>query len=259
MRNLSNILKNLPRYFRIYQADARLALKLAATGRIHQFQEIRALRAFLREFQVDCVFDVGANRGQYATMLRRDVRFNGTIISFEPASETFAALARAMHRDRNWFAYNIALSDSEGTASFHVTASDQCSSLNTPSEDIPDIMSDASKVIGTIEVNLNKLDNLFYDLQKEHAWKRPYLKLDTQGHDLQVIKGAKECLNSFLGIQTELAVKMIYEGATDYRDMIAYLENAGFVPNSFFANNRGHFPLLLELDGIFINIQLVQD
>ena len=41
--------------------------------------------------------------------------------------------------------------------------------------------------------------------------------------------------------------------------MVATLETAGFVPNALFANNKGHFPLLVEMDGIFVRADLVAD
>ena len=41
--------------------------------------------------------------------------------------------------------------------------------------------------------------------------------------------------------------------------MIGYLEGKGFVPNAFFANNKGHFPLLVEMDGIFIRSDLAAE
>ena len=62
-----------------------------------------------------------------------------------------------------------------------------------------------------------------------------------------------------IGLQSELAVRPQYEGAADYRAMIGYLEGKGFVPNAFFANNKGHFPLLVEMDGIFIRSDLAAE
>ena len=74
--------------------DRALAVRLALAGRVHQYPEIQALRRFLSAFAVDCVFDVGANRGQYATMLRKDAGFDGTILSFEPNPDILAEVAK---------------------------------------------------------------------------------------------------------------------------------------------------------------------
>lgn len=257
MPDFKKISTNLPHYGGIYLRELSLAARLALKGRVHQYQEVRALRAFLKSFEVDCVFDVGANHGQYARMLRQDVGYKGLILSFEPAPQVFQSLKRRTDKDRNWQAFHIALSDSEGTAPFHIMAGDQCSSLNEPARDMPEPFSEINRVVETVDVPLRQLDGLFNKFAAQFGFKRPYLKLDTQGHDRQVTMGASKCLSSFLGVQTELAVKMLYEHATDYRQMISDLEAAGFVPNAFFANNRGHFPLLYELDGIFINTKLL--
>ncbi|KUO49473.1 MAG: FkbM family methyltransferase [Sphingomonadales bacterium BRH_c3] len=259
MSDVEKILKNLPYYGGIYIRELALAARLALKGRVHQYQEVRALRAFLKTFEVDCVFDVGANHGQYARMLRRDVGYKGLILSFEPAPQVFQPLMKGTEHDRDWYAFHMALSDSDGTAPFHIMAGDQCSSLNAPALEMPEPFSEINRVVETVDVQLRRLDGLFNEFADQFGFKRPYLKLDTQGHDRQVTMGAGKCLHRFLGIQTELAVRMIYEHATDYRQMIADLEVAGFVPNAFFANNRGHFPLLYELDGIFINTDLLAD
>jgi hypothetical protein len=61
------------------------------------------LRRFLSHFKVDCVFDVGANAGQYAQMLRERAGFEGTIISYEPIPEFAAQLRMAAKSDPAWF------------------------------------------------------------------------------------------------------------------------------------------------------------
>jgi len=35
------------------------------------------------------------------------------------------------------------------------------------------------------------------------------------------------------------------------------MAEAGFAPNAFFANNKGHFPLLVEMDGLFVRDSLL--
>lgn len=239
--------------------DRWLALRLAATGRVHQYPEILALRRFLKAFAVDCVLDVGANYGQYATMLRRDVGFAGHILSFEPNPDVFAALARKAKGDSRWHVFHMALSDSDGTAPFHIMAAHQFSSLRAPAEQLDEVFLSRNRVERVVDVPCRRIDGLLDEWQAAQGWGRAFLKMDTQGHDRSVCAGAAGVLERFAGIQTELAVRPLYQGGSDYRAMIAWLEGQGFVPSAFFANNKGHFPLLVEMDGIFVNDRLLPD
>ncbi|KAA9014245.1 FkbM family methyltransferase [Sphingobium limneticum] len=238
-------------------ADRKLAMRLALAGRVHQYPEIQALKRFLSAFSVDCLFDVGANRGQYATMLRKDAGYKGLILSFEPNPDVFVELQKAAASDRKWHVFNMALSDFDGTASFNIMAADQFSSLKKPSGEQDAIFADRNKVTKTVEMQCRRLDTLLPELVAQHGFVRPFLKMDTQGHDLSVCEGAGAVLTDMLGIQTELGVRPIYEGGTGYRAMIDWLGDRGFVPSAFFANNKGHFPLLVEMDGIFVNRTVV--
>ena len=240
-------------------ADRRLAVRLALSGRVHQYPEIQALRRFLSTFAVDCLFDVGANRGQYATMVRRDAGYRGLILSFEPNPDVFAELQKHAASDGHWHVFNMALSDFDGTASFNIRAADQFSSLKKPSGAQDAIFAERNKVTKTVDMQCRRLDGLLPELTAQHGFARPFLKMDTQGHDLSVCEGAGDALGVMLGVQTELGVRPIYEGGAGYRAMIDWLEARSFVPSAFFANNKGHFPLLVEMDGIFVNRALVQD
>jgi FkbM family methyltransferase len=239
--------------------DRRLALRLAWQGRVHQYPEIQALRRMVAAFGIDCIFDVGANAGQYATMLRKDVGFAGTILSFEPNPDVYAKLARRAAGDRKWHCFNLALSDSDGTATFNIMAADQFSSLEKPAEGLDPIFQPRNKVAQSVEVQTRRLETLYPQLQAEHGFAMPLLKMDTQGHDRSVCDGAGPVLGQMAGLQTELAVRPLYDGATGYREMIDWLAGQGFRPNAMFANNKGHFPLLVEMDGLFVAQRLVED
>lgn len=236
--------------------DRWLAMRLAMRGRVHQYPEILALRRFLTRFAVDCVLDVGANVGQYATMLRSDCRFRGTILSFEPNPAVFADLKARARGDARWHVFNLALSDRDGTAPFHLTHSTQLGSLNVPLQGEASLLPDHSHSQGTVDVETRRLDGMWAGLRREHGISNALLKMDTQGHDRSVCVGAGAVLGAMSGIQTEMAVRPLYEGATDYRAMTELLAEAGFVPSAFFANNKGHFPLLVEMDGLFVRADL---
>ena len=238
--------------------DRWLAVRLGIAGRQHQYGEIVALRRFIAHFGVDCVIDVGANAGQYATMLRRDVGFDGTIVSFEPNPQVHAKLAQAARTDPRWFTHNIALTDTDGQAQFNIMAADQFSSLNKPGEGLEPIFAERNRIERSVTVTCRRLEGLLPELEGARDARAILLKMDTQGHDAAVCRGAGAALAWMVGIQTELAVRALYDGATDYRAMIALLADAGFVPNAMFANNKGHFPLLVELDGLFVRRDLAE-
>lgn len=233
-----------------------LGTRLALAGRIHQYPEIWALRRFLEAFAVDALIDVGANEGQYAQMARRDARFTGHIFSFEPNPEIFAILSAKAARDDTWHVFNMALSDFDGTAQFNIMAAHQFSSLVKPSDRLDPIFVERNRVERTVTMECRRIDTLLDELLRPHGLSRPFLKMDTQGHDRAVCDGAGARLSTMLGVQTELAVRPQYAGAPDYRAMIDYLAERGFLPNAMFANNKGHFPALVEMDGIFLRADL---
>ena len=235
-----------------------LGLRLAVGGRHFQYPEIRALQQMVAGFDIDCIFDVGANQGQYATLLRKDVGFRGTILSFEPNPDALAILRRKAAGDPKWHVFDIALSDFDGMAQFNVTAAHQFSSLETPSA-TDEVFGWRTEVTRTLDVQCRRLDGLFAQLQREHGFVHPFLKMDTQGHDRSVCEGASGIFDQLVGTQSELAFQTLYAGAADYREAIAWFERAGFKPSALFTNTKGHFPLLVEMDGIFVNGALIAE
>jgi len=219
--------------------------------------EQRHLRRLLKHLDVDCVFDVGANYGQYAEMLRNDVGFKGRIISFEPMPDAIATLRTKSANDPKWTIEAMALSSSSGTQSFNIMKSHQFSSLGSPMHSEAGIFKDMNTVERTVEVQTETLEHAFDRLQKAHGFSRPFLKMDTQGFDVDIVRAAGAVMPFFLGMQSELAVKRIYEQSVDFRDAIAVYNEAGFDLSAFVPNNAGHFPRLIETDGIFIRRDII--
>src|SRR5215210_4427790 len=69
--------------------------------------------AILRLYRVNCVLDVGANRGQYAKSLRL-LGYHGQIHSFEPVPGVFEVLAAAAAKDPKWTVHRMALGRADG-------------------------------------------------------------------------------------------------------------------------------------------------
>jgi FkbM family methyltransferase len=236
-----------------------LALRLVDKRRLNLLPEQTHLKKLLAHLDVDCVFDVGANTGQYASMLRRKAGFKGRIVSFEPIPEAAAEVQRKASRDPLWTMEQIALADTPGQREFNIMASSEFSSLSDPRSDDVARFSALNRPVRTIVVETQTLAQAFDRLRSQFGFKRPFLKMDTQGFDLAVLKGGADVLSSFVGFQSELSVRRIYQDAVDFREALTFYQSLGFDLSAFVPNNGGHFPALIEIDCIMVRRDLMTE
>ena len=198
-------------------------------------------------YQVDGVIDVGANRGQFGRSLRQ-AGYEGSILSFEPVPEAFAELVDASRHDPRWEARNIALADRPGTLSMNVTASSSVSSFLTPTAAYTSIYS-GMEVQRQEPVSVVTLDAV------EIPFQRPFLKTDTQGFDLRVLKGARDLMsNRVVGAQVELSVIPIYERMPDLLQVIDQMRESGFTLTGMFPVETDKKMRVYEFDGVFVRM-----
>jgi FkbM family methyltransferase len=227
-------------------------LRVADLRKLHLLQEPFHLQRVFDLLDVDCVFDVGANYGQYAQMLRDQAKFAGQIISFEPIPEAAESLRQKSKADPDWTVEEIALSAQDGTCEFHVMSNSEFSSLGNPTQAEVAIFDRENRIARSISVKTETLSSAFDRLRQKHSFARPFLKLDTQGYDVAVLKSGLDVLPNFLGLQSELAIKKIYEQSTDFQAALALYHSLGFELSAFVPNNAGHFPALVEIDCIML-------
>src|SRR5262245_15640081 len=226
------------------------ALRLFNSRQLHAVHEQTHLRHLLRLLEVDCVFDVGASVGQYAVMLRKKAGFDGRIISFEPNPESVYWIRYQNKCDPLWTVEEIALAGETGTREFHIMQNGQCSSLATPRHQDVSILKDVNHPIKTILVKTETLTTAFRRLQRQFGFRRPFLKLDTQGLDVEILGSGMEVALDFVGLQSELAIKRIYDQSIDFREALTFYQSVGFELSALVPNNAGHFPVLIEIDCI---------
>lgn len=166
------------------------------------------LRELFRDLRTDCVFDVGGNRGQFPHSLRADVGYRGRIVSFEPVPAAYAALVKTMAADGGWSGRQLALGTQQGTALITVFAQDNFSSFLSPSE-YGERQFPALANAGTGEgVTVRRLDDEWPDATSGSG--SVFLKLDTQGRDLDVLASGSGVLSHVQGLLTEIPVDEIY-------------------------------------------------
>ena len=227
-------------------------LTVVRHGNVAPLLEQEHLKRFLSEFEIDCVFDVGANSGQYAEMLR-EIGYRGAIVSFEPIPSLAADMRKKAQRDGKWFIEECALDDAERIVPFKIMNSSQFSSLKDPSHQETALFIDQNAVAETIDLQTVRLERWYAVYRDRIRFNRAFLKMDTQGNDIAVARSAGSYLSKFVGLQSELAIKKIYASSENYRTALDFYTDAGFELSALVPNNYGHFPVLVEIDCIMYN------
>lgn len=210
--------------------------------------EIRLVR-MLNANRVDLIIDVGANDGDYGHRLR-SAGYAGLMLSFEPLAMAHANLTRGVAGDRRWeVAPRMALGAADGEARINVAANSTSSSL-LPMLARHAVSAPDSAYVGHEEVAVRRLDGVTHHLIAGST--SPFLKIDTQGSERGVLEGADALIPALKGIQIELSVVPLYEGADLWLAMHDQLLAHGFelwgVLPGFFDPSTAR---MLQFDGIY--------
>lgn len=232
-----------------YLASGR---KVPQARQIQRFLDRDSLIQVLRQLEVDCVFDIGANRGQYATSLR-EIGYAGEIHSFEPIPGDFGVLSATAASDSLWHVHNFALGRTAGTAEFNlVDGGGECtvfSSFLKPNHAM------IPERVTKIPVEIKTLDALVADIEPlRDPARRLFMKMDTQGFDIEVCEGAKAVLPRIIGLQSEISVTQIYAGQPDYIEALRYYRDLGFSLMDLAVVNRTASRAVLEYDCIMARV-----
>jgi len=206
-------------------------------------------KRILESYEIDTVLDIGANAGQFAMELREDLDYKHRILSFEPLSTAFQLLQANSTGDAAWEVFNCAIGDAEEEREINIAENSESSSLlrMLPSHQK---FAPESKYIGKEVIAINTLDSLFND-SCETA-KNVYMKIDTQGFESRVLKGAENSLMHIDTIQMEMSLVPLYDGELLLNEMLALMANKGYtlvaIEPGFSDPASGQ---LLQLDGIF--------
>lgn len=149
------------------------------------------------------VFDVGAHLGQTTLYFHKKFK-NAHIHSFEPVAQNFHKLARNIGNRNRLFVNEIALGSSVGTAFVNEGDSDLTHSISTssPSDKTEDVQ----------EVAVETID---WYVDREKINEIGLLKIDTEGHEIEVLKGADTTIKSG-------RVKAIFAECDFYREDIQH-------------------------------------
>ncbi len=186
---------------------------------------IASIKAHLGR-DVDILVDVGAHDGAFA--LPAFHSFGASIaICFEPIPRLALSLESKLSIC-NGTLRTCALSDAPGAATFHIHDDSSMSSLLHSDEELlrKEFSTYNHGVHETIEVEVSTLD---IELESYlDQGRRFFLKLDTQGNELEVLKGGPRTLESCDGLVTEYMFTSPYFNQASFEEISMFLQQSGF-------------------------------
>ena len=189
------------------------------------------------------VIDIGGANGDSTEYFLKMIP-NSRIYTFE-ANPDLASRIKERFADKSVHAYSMALSDKEGKLTFHITDNSLSSSYKTISAN------NQFRTVNSVEVISSPLDTV---MEKEKDVSEvDILKLDVQGAESDVIRGATNTLQKTKMIIVEQSVRTPYEGGSMYYEVDDMIRKAGFELLDVIITFRKDGLILTEYDSIYTN------
>jgi FkbM family methyltransferase len=194
--------------------------------------------------QAAVVYDVGANVGTW-TLLLKAIHPHSQVHAFEPLATHLDAFNKNVERLNNVRLHPIALGESAGVGAMHVTSFTDASSL------LPLAKAGAEQwhidEIGQQSVQVETMDGW---QARTGAPKPSFIKLDVQGYEWSVLRGASRCLANASAVLLEVSFQEFYEGQRGLPDLVALLAGHGFTLNGLGRDTALGRPLI-QADALF--------
>jgi FkbM family methyltransferase len=148
------------------------------------------------------------------------------VIGFEPDERAFEALRARQNRLKRYL--NIGLHRGSGEYAFYLTRKQKNSSCFLPNRELLDRFPDPGRfdVMGETKIQCEALDKALADAQLTDI---DFIKLDTQGTELEILRGSTSVLTeSVFGLEIEIAFAELYQGQPLFADVDLFVRQYGF-------------------------------
>jgi FkbM family methyltransferase len=181
-------------------------------------------KEWLRPEHIGTVLDVGANEGQFIQIARLLFPEAG-ILAFEPNPRLQQPLQALLSSDERNAVFPVACGREATLMPLHLAAFSPASSLLRATDfqvrNFPEV-----KAEETIEVRVERLDDL---VRQRPSARAPYLlKLDVQGFELEVLRGAVGILPHVAVVVCEVNAAPFYERQAGFEEIYAFLRDHHF-------------------------------
>jgi FkbM family methyltransferase len=166
--------------------------------------------------------------------------------------EAFADLKRAATSDSLWRTLNCACGAKAGSAKINVAKNSYSSSL------LPMLEAHSASEPGSIYISEETISVCTLDesvISSLSPQDKVWLKIDTQGWEAEVLRGAAHLMPQVCAMECELSLVPLYEGQPLIDEMISMVYQMGFrmvsVAPAFSQPETGY---ALQIDGTFLRI-----
>jgi FkbM family methyltransferase len=212
----------------------------------------RCFERIKSDFAIHTILDVGANRGEFARYCA-DCFPEAAIHCFEPLPACQPPLQALAAKRPQIQLHHVALGEQAGQVEMFENEFSDSSSLLPMQERHRELWPKTANT-RKIQVPMETLDRV-----ADKAWFATpvFLKLDVQGFELHVLRGASAVLRQTAVVMMEVLFEPLYEGQADFRTLLNFMSERNFRFVEF-ADERRLPPLakLIYADAIFVNEQL---
>lgn len=211
--------------------------------------KLRRHQAWFDHSGIQTVIDVGAHSGEFASAVR-EVLPEAHILSFEPQPDCYDELRQKMATRKPFQAFCMALGDQSGEISFYRSRFSKSSSVLKMSErhqtEFPWTAGDLTE----IKVKIDTLDNVAKGLDLR---QNVMLKLDVQGYELNVLRGAVNTFPQIACLLVETSAVQLYEGEALFDEVAAFLSEHGYIYSGTWEQTySAKDGRLLQSDSLFV-------
>ena len=206
-------------------------------------------------YDFNLFIDVGANVGQTAIQIREAFP-QAVIHSVEPVKETYAVLQQNT-KGKNILTHNIALGSKNEIIEVKIDRENTNSSINS--------MQNEKNEIASSDVHVEKIQVVatIDFCKKEGINYIDYLKIDTEGFDLEVIKGAKELLedNAIGFVEAEVSMNPGNTFHVSFEEVKKYMEAHHYLLFGLYEQVlewKTKEPALRRANAVFISTKLIE-
>ncbi|NMC85437.1 MAG: FkbM family methyltransferase [Anaerolineaceae bacterium] len=237
--------KKLPDYF-------------STNKEVNEYLHFLRVKNLISHYGINVVLDVGANDGETGMFLRR-IGYKGKIISFEPISSTFKKLSEKAQKDPVWDAYPIALGSKNEQRTIKLMDQSYLISFLDPNENFVHFFGKEDRTKEET-IQIRRLEDVLPEVITDLESARIFLKMDTQGFDLEVFAGLGQLVDKIVLLQSEASIIPIYKNMPHISDSLSTFEAAGFTIAGIYTVNMEEATLReIESDLLFINSKYIPE